>query len=127
VQSFTAHMALLTATSAFGLGTRCWSSPQQCYLHCLCTFKSQLVNQKRMRPACGIAQMESVGSFLQYFHTAGWVTARAPGLKNSCNYHKKFYFGGKAQCEVTKTRKNSTARQSENASSSMPGHMQGAK
>ena len=28
-------MPLLKATSAFGLGTRCWSSPQQCYLHCL--------------------------------------------------------------------------------------------
>ena len=25
------------ATSVFGLGRRCWSSPQQCYLHCLCT------------------------------------------------------------------------------------------
>jgi len=34
VQSFTAHMPLLTATSTFGLGRRCWSS-QQCYLHCL--------------------------------------------------------------------------------------------
>jgi len=29
--------SLLTATSAFGLGRRCWSSPQQCYLHCLHT------------------------------------------------------------------------------------------
>jgi len=37
MQSFTAHMPLLMATSAFGLGRRCWSSPQQCYLHCLCT------------------------------------------------------------------------------------------
>ena len=27
VQSFTARMTLLTATSAFGLGRRCWSSP----------------------------------------------------------------------------------------------------
>ena len=35
VQSFTAHMPLLTATSAFGLGRRRWSSPRQCYLHCL--------------------------------------------------------------------------------------------
>jgi len=34
MQSFTARMPLLTATSAFGLGRRCWSSPQQCYLHC---------------------------------------------------------------------------------------------
>ena len=30
-------MPLLTATSAFGLGRRRWSSPQQCYLHCLRT------------------------------------------------------------------------------------------
>jgi len=37
VQSFTARMPLLTATGAFGLGRRRWSSPQQCYLHCLCT------------------------------------------------------------------------------------------
>ena len=37
VQSFTARMPFLTATSAFGLGRRRWSSPQQCYLHCLCT------------------------------------------------------------------------------------------
>ena len=32
MQSITARMPLLTATSAFGLGRRCWSSPQ---LHCL--------------------------------------------------------------------------------------------
>jgi len=37
VQSFTARMPLLTATSAFGLGRRRWSSAQQCYLHCLST------------------------------------------------------------------------------------------
>jgi len=36
VQSFTAHMPLLTATTAFGLGRRCWSC-QQCYLHSLHT------------------------------------------------------------------------------------------
>ena len=35
VQSFTARMPLLTATSAFGLGRRCWSSPQPCYLRWL--------------------------------------------------------------------------------------------
>jgi len=33
VPSFTARMPLLTATSAFGLGRRRWSSPQQRYLH----------------------------------------------------------------------------------------------
>jgi len=31
--SFTAHMPLLMATSAFRLGRRHWSSPQWCYLH----------------------------------------------------------------------------------------------
>ena len=33
VQSFTARMPLLMVTSAFGLGRRRWSSPQQCYLY----------------------------------------------------------------------------------------------
>ena len=36
MQSFTAHMPLLMATSAFELQRKCWSSPQQCYLYCLC-------------------------------------------------------------------------------------------
>ena len=35
MQSFTARMPLLMATSAFRLGRRHWSSPQQCYLHCV--------------------------------------------------------------------------------------------
>ena len=39
VQSFTARMPLLTAISVFGLWKRCWSSPQQCYLHCLYTLE----------------------------------------------------------------------------------------
>jgi len=39
VQSITAQMRLLAATSAFRLGRRRWSSPQQRYLHCLCTIK----------------------------------------------------------------------------------------
>ena len=38
VQSFTARMPLLMANSTFGLCRRRWSSPQQCYLHCLRTF-----------------------------------------------------------------------------------------
>jgi len=46
VQSFTARMPLLKATSAFGLCRRHWSTPQQCYLHsirtlCLCTLDIQ--------------------------------------------------------------------------------------
>jgi len=38
VRSFTARMPLLTATSAFTFGRIRWSSPQQCYLHCLRTY-----------------------------------------------------------------------------------------
>ena len=45
VQSFTAHMPLLTATSTFGLGRRRWSSPQQFYLHCLRTCTETLSKQ----------------------------------------------------------------------------------
>jgi len=36
-RSFTAHIPLLMATSAFGLESRHKSSPQQCVLHRLCT------------------------------------------------------------------------------------------
>jgi len=43
VQSFTARMPLLTTTSAFGLGRRCWSFPQQCYLHCLRTLSEGII------------------------------------------------------------------------------------
>ena len=37
MQRFTARMPLLMATNTFGLGRTRWSSPQQCYLHCLHT------------------------------------------------------------------------------------------
>jgi len=30
-QYFTAHMPLVMATNAFGIGRKCWSSPQHCY------------------------------------------------------------------------------------------------
>ena len=36
VQSFTARMPLLTATSTYGLGRRCWSSPQQLSRRSVC-------------------------------------------------------------------------------------------
>ena len=39
MQSLTARMPLLMATSVFGLGRRRWSSYLQCYLHCLRTSK----------------------------------------------------------------------------------------
>ena len=48
-QTFTARMPLLMATSAFGLGRRRWSSYQQCYLHCLCTFQCSLINERIIR------------------------------------------------------------------------------
>ena len=44
MQSFTVRMPLLVATSAFGLERRRWSSPQQCYLHCLRTLCSYLTS-----------------------------------------------------------------------------------
>ena len=37
-----ACMPLQMATSTLGLERRRWSSPQQCYLHCLCTLKNIL-------------------------------------------------------------------------------------
>ena len=43
VQSFTARMPLLMATSTLRLGRRRWSYPQQCHLHCLCTFSLHLL------------------------------------------------------------------------------------
>jgi len=46
VQSFTALTALLTATSAFGLWRRRWSSHQQCYLHCLYFSLTHLMQRK---------------------------------------------------------------------------------
>ena len=47
VQSFTALMPLLMASSAFGLGRRHWSS-QQCYLHSLHTLSVVLFNGHKM-------------------------------------------------------------------------------
>jgi len=44
VQSFTARMHLLTATSAFGLGRRRWSTPQQCSTYSLYHNNSKKVN-----------------------------------------------------------------------------------
>jgi len=49
VQRFTARMPLLMATSEFGLGRRCWSSPQQCYLHYLHT----LHTWNQINASCG--------------------------------------------------------------------------
>ena len=46
MQSFTARMPLLMATSAFRLGRRCCSSAQQCYLHCLRTCKHTTNSQQ---------------------------------------------------------------------------------
>jgi len=40
MQSFTPHMPLLTAASAF---RRRWYSPQECYLHCLCTLDQFII------------------------------------------------------------------------------------
>ena len=41
-------MPLLAATSAFGLGRRRWSSPQQCYLHCLCIYYKEPIQTEKV-------------------------------------------------------------------------------
>jgi len=41
-------MPLLAATSAFGLGRRRWSSPQQCYLHCLCIYYKEPIQTEQV-------------------------------------------------------------------------------
>ena len=45
MQSFTACKLFLTATSAFRLGRRHWSSHQQCYLHHLCTLTTTITRK----------------------------------------------------------------------------------
>jgi len=52
-QSFTARMPLPMATSGFGLGRRCWSYPQWCYLHCLHTSFLHLWSTHIQRKALG--------------------------------------------------------------------------
>ena len=47
MQSFTPRMPLLTATGTFGLGRIHWSSPKQCYLHCLCTLHTAINNMHK--------------------------------------------------------------------------------
>jgi len=46
VQSVTARLPLLMATSTFGLGRRRWSSAQQCYLRCLSTMSLSRCGKK---------------------------------------------------------------------------------
>jgi len=64
MQSFTARMPLLTATIAFGLGRRHWSSPQRCYVHCLGTLltikrhKSRTVTFIFISSTAGLADAE---------------------------------------------------------------------
>ena len=58
MQSFTACIPLLTATSAFRLGRRCWSSPQQCYLHCLRTLRLRTHDKALCKSAVTSASTE---------------------------------------------------------------------
>ena len=60
MQSLTARMPLLAATSAFGLGRRRWSSPQQCYLRCLCTNMSN-TNEKHI-DFCPLSKIMAAGA-----------------------------------------------------------------
>jgi len=53
-------MPLLTTTSAFGLGRKRWSSPQQCYLHRLCTLIVDAENYLKI--ILGLLRLGSVGT-----------------------------------------------------------------
>jgi len=50
VQSFTACIPLLTATSAFRLGRRRWNSPPLCYLHCPWRWLKSKITFSKMKP-----------------------------------------------------------------------------
>ena len=54
MKSFTAHMPLLTATSAFGLGRRRWSSPQQSCVHTAKESYRQLLLLLLLQPFNGL-------------------------------------------------------------------------
>ena len=56
VQSFTARMPLLMATSTFVLGRIRWSCTQQCYVHCLkdiCDWRSEFYAVPTLPHVCG--------------------------------------------------------------------------
>jgi len=77
-QNFTARMPLLMAASAFGLGIRRCSSPQQCYLHCLCTSWYLLTKcqNKHNSLSCSTAETASAASANHYRNvrrTAMWL------------------------------------------------------
>ena len=83
VQSFTAR----TATSIFG--GRCWSSPQQCYLHCLCT-REYYLSGMTLRIVAEVIQnlivfYEAVVIVLKTWccsYYSSWVTAYWVGPRN---------------------------------------------
>ena len=55
-------MPLQTATSAFELGRRRWSSPKQCYSHCLRTTRSSEMNdgEPGITTLCGHAPLQQL-------------------------------------------------------------------
>jgi len=71
--SFTAHMPLLTATSAFGLGRRRWSS-RQCYLHRLRTCMTVLTITSGVLG--GIRRIPTSGFFWQRILTSVIINKR---------------------------------------------------
>ena len=97
VQSFNAHMPLLTATSIFRLERRRWSSPQQCYLHytvsvpkgftfnqCqICYFRDVLPSRQSLGMALKklnkIRQKQTCISNKLYFNTK-WTQKLKPGF-----------------------------------------------
>ena len=80
VQSFTARMPLLMAIGAFRLRKRRWSSPQQCYLHCLHTWDERRLQKMNTlmqysirscwRRVCEVDSKEQESCRLVLYYTA---------------------------------------------------------
>jgi len=86
VQSFTACMPLLTAISALGLW-RCWSSPQQWHLHCLCTFdliKNMLYDNTQPYDWCDASQNCKFSVSLLHNYTNYSALRRGAVYFNEC-------------------------------------------
>ena len=88
VQSFTAHMPLLTATSAFGLRRICWSSPQQCYLHLLTQNTDSVASRVVSMSDCSVRgpRFESHHGRLCLSRQLLWYTALGTGCTPLLQY-----------------------------------------
>ena len=82
----TVHMPLLMASSIYGLERRCYSSPQQCFLHCLHNLNTQYIHNynifQHFRHNIFVPTVNQKVTIicLQCFDAVGWAAGRASGL-----------------------------------------------